>query len=162
MNFLCRRQLVGITSCVIGIAMLASACTADKATRPVAQASRSDTDTPLRLTATERGNLSVAFAFAREQAMRGLQRREAADRVAAAFMDVAARVETGDRVGAERALAAARGAIDAYRRHATDDGGASNADLEALGLTLDRATAIVRESGAPTSTTSSTTSSPER
>jgi hypothetical protein len=94
-----------------------------------------------------RGQFRAALIFAGDQSMRGLEQREAADRVATAFETLAARVEANDRIGAERALLAADAAIQRYRKLAARDGGASTADLEALMLTLDHATALVEERG---------------
>jgi hypothetical protein len=98
--------------------------------------------------AEERGRLGAALAFAREHSLRGLERRQSAERVAAAFEALAARVEANDRIGAERALDAARKEVDRYRKLA-GDGGSSAADLEALTLTLDHATALVEDRGSP-------------
>jgi hypothetical protein len=98
--------------------------------------------------AEERGQLGAALTFAREHSLRTLERRDAADRVAAAFKTLAARVDANDRIGAERALGVARKEVDRYRRLAGDDG-SSAADLDALTLTLDHATALVEERGNP-------------
>jgi hypothetical protein len=99
------------------------------------------------VSADVRGQLGAALSFAREHSVRGLELREAADRVAAAFEALAARVEANDRIAAEREIAAARKAIERYRRLAARDGGASATDLDALTLTLDHATALVEERG---------------
>ncbi len=95
--------------------------------------------------AEAREQLGAALAFAREQSMRGLQQRDAAERVTVALEALAARVEANDRVGAERALAAARKAVEHYQKLSARDGGASAADLDALTLTLDHATALVEQ-----------------
>ncbi len=104
-----------------------------------------DAQTAFAVGAEAREQLGAALIFAREQAVRGLEQRDAAERVTAAFETLAARVEANDRVGAERALAAARKAMDEYQKLATRDGGASAADLEALTLTLDHATELVEQ-----------------
>jgi hypothetical protein len=144
-----------IAACAVAI--MVAGCS-DEPTRP---SSPTPSATAHTLGDAERQALTGAFAFARQQALRGLVERDAADRVAAAFADVSTRVDAGDRPGAERALAAARAAIQQYRRHTADDR-SSDADLEALMLTLDHATAIVRESAASITATTSTTPNLER
>jgi hypothetical protein len=99
------------------------------------------------VSAEVRGQLGAALMFAREHSLRGLERRAIADRVAAAFEALAARVAANDRNGAERALGVARKEIERYRKLAAGDNGASAADLDALTLTLDHATALVEERG---------------
>jgi hypothetical protein len=127
-------------------AALVAGC-GDQPTRPPDAASPK-VRTSFTAGAEARGQLGAALIFAREQSMRGLERRDAADRVAAAFDALAARVEADDRIGAERDLATARGAIRRYRDLAVGDGGPAAADLEAMTLTLDHVTALVQEGAA--------------
>jgi hypothetical protein len=118
----------------------------DEPTRPQG-AALPDERTGFTAGAEVRGQLGAALIFAREQSLRGLERRAAAERVAARLEALAARIEANDRIGAARALADARKTIEEYRRLAVRDGGASAADLDALTLTLDHATALVEERG---------------
>jgi hypothetical protein len=146
-------RIIGI-GVAAGVAALVAGC-ADEPTRATASAAARDVNMSFAMSAEERGQLGAALAFARESAIRGLQRPDAGDRVAAAFATLAERVEADDRAGATRALAAARTAVQQYREHAGSDVGAADADLEAMTLTLDRATALVQEGATSTSTTTS-------
>ena len=138
-------------SAAAGVAVLITAC-GDEPTRPALVAAARDESASFAISAEERGQLGAALVFARESANRGLQQREAADHVTAAFATLAERVEADDRAGAERALAAARQSIKRYREHAGSDVGVADADLEAMTLTLDRASALVHERAGMNST----------
>jgi hypothetical protein len=128
-------------------AIVLGAC-ADEPTRPTTAAGPpAEALQSLQMSADARAGLRGALLFTRDHSLLALERREAADAVAAAFSAVAERVEKDDRVGLERAVGAARKAIERYRAIAGPEH-VSAIDLEAAMLTLDHAAALAREADA--------------
>jgi hypothetical protein len=136
-------------SSVLFAAVGALTSCADEPTRPSqAPTSTAEARQSLDLSADDRRRLHAALLFARDQAMLGLERRDPADRVAAALVTLAERAEQDDRVGVERAMAVARSAVERYRDLAGSSDDAAAVDLEAITLTLDQAAELARESKA--------------
>lgn len=111
---------------------------------------------PLGLSEEERASIGAAVSFAGAHSVKALQQRNEAARVAAAFAELARRVEAGDRAGTHRAISATSAAVKRYRDIAKD--AAAAADLEAMDLTLERAASLsaeaaVRIEPAPSSAT---------
>ena len=139
---------------VAGLVLLVAAC-ADEPTGPRKAAPQAvDAGAAFGVSASARGELGAALHFMRDQSERALKQRNAAARVARAFATLAARVEGDDRRGAERALAAARSEIARYRELVGNNDEAA-ADLEAMSITLDRASALVADAARTPTTTKS-------
>jgi hypothetical protein len=95
-------------------------------------------------TADHGDGLREALLFAREQSLRALmQSPAAADRVAQAFATLAGRVQEHHAVATDRALAAARRAVQRYRATTASDQSRAAPDLAALELTLDLAASLI-------------------
>jgi hypothetical protein len=102
---------------------------------PAGDAPQPVSQNPVSLNAMDRASLKAALLWTGEQSSRALKERSGASRIAAAFAEVARRVEADDRVGAEWAIAGAREAVKRYRE--LPGTAAAGADLEAMELTLE-------------------------
>ncbi len=132
-----------VTGSALAIAAALAAGCGDEPLAPTDETPPADVSQPLELSEENQASLREAFRFAGEQSVRGLQQTGSAQLVATAFATLAGHIEANDRAGTERATMAARLAISRYRDLADD--GAAAADLEAMDLTLARATDLMRE-----------------
>lgn len=152
------RRLPFLASTLGAVGAITLGGCADEPTRPP---NASGATQSLGLSAEARGRLHGAVLFAREHSIRALDRRDAADALSEALAAVAERVDRDDRAGLQRAVAAARKAVDHYRAIIGPDD-PSSIDLEAVTLALEHAATLGREADAVQSADNSRTNAHTR
>jgi hypothetical protein len=160
-----------LSAAIRGATALVTAATlaacGDTPTRPDAAPEPANAGASFSISDELRGQLHAALLFVSgEETMRALHGRDATGEMALAFSNLAQRVASGDRVGAERAVAGARRSVEFHlERHASylntrteirsDAAGTEDADaayaaesaivLGAMALTLEHAARLSRE-----------------